>query len=72
MAYADSVFSPRSLAHALALPFVGLSSLMHRMSHAAAQAKAAQRILDMSDQDLAKQGKTRAQAIQAVFSDNPF
>lgn len=69
MAYADTVFSPRSLAHAFALPFIGLSSLMHRMSDAAAQAKAAQRILDMSDQDLAKQGQTRAQAIQAIFED---
>lgn len=68
MAYADTQVAPFNIRHMFAHPFVAIGNFMRRFAEAKAMAQAANRVFEMSDDQLAAQGLTKAEAIDALFA----
>lgn len=68
MAYADTYYTVSSSLRVVARPFVAFGNFMVRLSEASSMAQAANKILELSDEDLAAQGLTRNEAVQRVFA----
>jgi len=67
MAYANTHHHGSNLRHTLARPFIAINHMLDNLAEAVALTQEARRVADMSDDALAAEGLTRAEAIQRVF-----
>jgi hypothetical protein len=68
MAYANTEYTHTDVRPFFARPFIAFGKLMSSIAEANTLAQAANRIVEMSDEELEAKGMTRDEAIRTVFA----